>query len=70
MLESIPCIWMVGLVEVMSLSELHSLMKRLRLGASIGDWINCWSLDCVKLRHALYVLRVVVSYLFFHKFVE
>jgi hypothetical protein len=46
----------------MSLSELHSLMERVGLGASIGDWLNCcWSLDCVKSRHALYVLRVVVS---------
>lgn len=49
----------------MSLSKLHSLMERVGLGASIGDQLNHWSLDCVKLRHALYVSRVVVSLLFF-----
>ena len=65
MLDPIPCIWMVGLVVAMSLSELHSLMERVGLGASIGDQLNHWSLDCVKLRHALYVSRVVVSLLFF-----
>jgi hypothetical protein len=60
MLDPIPCIWIMGLVAMMSLSELHSLMERVGLGASIGDWLNCcWSLDCVKSRHALYVLRVV-----------
>lgn len=65
-----PCIWMMGLAVVISLSKFHSLMERNRLGASIDDRINCWSLDRVKLRHALYMLRVVVSYLFFHEFVE
>ena len=63
-------VWSYRLAAVISLSEFHSLMERVRLGASIDDRINCWSLDRVKLRHALYMLRVVVSYLFFHEFVE
>jgi hypothetical protein len=44
MLESGPWISMVGLDDVMSLCGLHSMMIKVRCGASMGGLMNLWSL--------------------------
>lgn len=64
MLESLPWICIVGLLEVMSLPMLHSLMERVRLGAFIGGWMKLWSVDCLKLMHESYVAKVFSLWLF------
>lgn len=49
---------------MMSLSELHFLVERVRFGALVGGQMNLWSLDCVKLFHGLDVAWVFVCICF------
>lgn len=58
---------MIGLVLMMSLSELYSLIEKVRVGALISGRKNLWSLDCEKLIHELYVAQMLVSCLFCRK---
>lgn len=45
LLEAGPWISMVGLDDMMSLFALHSLMIKIRCGASMGGLMNLQSLD-------------------------
>ena len=49
MLDSAPCICIVGLVVMISLSRLYSLVFNVRFGAMMGGQMNLRSLDCESL---------------------
>ena len=59
-LDSVPCICIVGLLVMISLSGLHSLVFNVRFVAMMGGRMNIRSRDCEKFMHELYVARVLV----------
>ena len=60
MLDSNPCICIVGLLVMISLSWLHSLVFNVRFMAMMGGRMNLQSWDCEKFMHESYVARVLV----------
>ena len=59
MLASVPCICIVGLSVMISLSGLHSLVLSVRFVAMMGGRTNLRSWDCEKFIHGLYAARVL-----------
>jgi hypothetical protein len=43
----VPCVWMVGVVAIMSLSGLHSVMSRCICVVSVGGYMYLVSLCCL-----------------------
>lgn len=56
-------IFMVGLVVTMSMSRLHSLMERVRLGSLMHGWMNLLFVDWEKFMQYLYMVKVSFTYI-------